>query len=333
MDPPEPLPAVYLARDFDRGLPASMVRQGLWVVVRPGALCEAPTGPAWRRRRHLALAHAIAVARQNPDAVLSGLSSALVQRRQVWRLPQQTTVIQTVTPRSGMSREIRRSIAALPETDVVEVDGVRVTSLPRTALDCARSLHPREALVVVDSCLRALVDPRRGEDPGDVEARAALFRAEMLDRIEPRSRGAIQGRAVLTWSDPLAEMAPESSIRWVVVSRGMPRPVLQREVDTARGRKYTDLAWLKVDGTWMHVEFDGFGKYEEDSRGRSTAQVLVDERRREAAITDVGDKVIRIYPDEIPDDDLVFRKITASIPQTSVAAWRPVRGLYRPLGY
>lgn len=264
--------------------------------------------------------------------MLADASAALVHRLQYWRLPERTTVIQGVNPRAGMSRDVVRRVAELPDDDIVEIDGVRATCLRRTVLDCAGRLHPRDALVVADSGLRAIVGPQRGEDRRVVEARTAPLRAELQARIRPRGRSAVQTRAILTWADPLAERAPESSIRWVVVSRGMPRPLLQREVDTARGRKYTDLAWLMVDGSWMHVEFDGFGKYEEDSRGRTTAQLLVEERRREAAITDLGDRVIRVYPDEIHDDALVFRKVTRNVPPASVAAWRPVPGLYGPPG-
>src|SRR5690606_1898476 len=104
--------------------------------------------------------------------------------------------------------------------------------------------------------------PERDEPRADVEARTEPLRSRLLARIEPRSRGAVQARAIIAATDPLAENAAESVVRWVAISRGMPRPLLQKRVDTGRGAAFTDMAWrFQIDGRkmWLHVEFDGTG--------------------------------------------------------------------------
>lgn len=80
-------------------------------------------------------------------------------------------------------------------------------------------------------------------------------------------RTAVQARAIIAAADPLAETAPESVVRWIAISRGMPAPVLQMPVATSRGTVDTDLAWrFQINGrlVWLHVEFDGTGKYRRD---------------------------------------------------------------------
>ncbi len=102
-------------------------------------------------------------------------------------------------------------------------------------------------------------------------------------------------------------------MRWIAISRGMPIPVLQKEVRTSRGPVFTDVAWrFRRNGTrmWLHVEFDGAGKYRADP----------------------GDSVVRVYWDEIAEEGWVFTKITQQIAREVVNGYRPVPALYRPPG-
>lgn len=304
--------------------------------MRRGAYVERPDGPAWQQRRHLALAAGAAAHRQLSGAVLSHDSAALVLGLRLWRTPQVTSVIQPHKPRAGLPEDVRRSSAKLDEADIVEIGGVRATRIERTVVDCARRLHPRDALVVADSGMESLIRPTRSEPRAEVEARTAELREQLLARIGPGSRGARQARAILNAASPLAGSAPESVVRWIVLSRGMSAPVLQQEVVTARGTVFTDLAWrVRVNGrvVWLHIEYDGTDKYINGSQGRDTARLLLEERRREAAITDTGDRVLRIYPDEILDEDRVFAKIAGQFSAATVAAYKRVPVLYRPPGW
>ena len=329
------LPQVYLRGEVDRGSGDALIRSREWVRYRRGALGLAPEGEPWERERERALGHAVAASRQIGGAVISDVCAALAHGLDVWRAPRIPSLILPRNPRSGLPRDVQRRTSRLDPGDVIELDGVLVTGLPRTLVDCACSLHPRDALVVVDSGMRRAVRPERREPRQEVEARAADLRAELLSRIAPGTRGAVQARAVIEAADPLAEIAPESVMRWIALSRGMPRPMLQREVTTSRGTFYTDMAWrFAIDGRplWYHVEFDGSGKYLDNPEGRSTQRVLLDERKRESSITATGDKVLRIYSDEIGREDHVFSRITGPISRALAAGYRRVPALYRPPG-
>lgn len=329
------IPQVHLRQQVGAALCAQQVRVGSWVRVRPGAYVESPDGEPWQRRRALALATAAAVARQLTDVTLSHESAALVHGLALWRLPEHTAVVARTNPRSGLGKQVRRHRCALDAADVVEVDGLAVTSLPRTMLDCARLLHPRDALVVVDSGLRALVLPRRSDARSAVEDRTEPIVTELLERVAPRSRGAVRARAVLRAADPLAESAPESVVRWIALSRGLPRPLLQEAVITPRGTFFTDLAWRPDAGRrrWLHVELDGASKYRDDPRGRDVSDLLLAERRREASIQQTEATVIRIYPDDLADPDHVYRMLRARITPAHGSEFVPVPGLLpHPLG-
>lgn len=328
-------PTIHLRRDVGRSVADELVRAGSWTRVRRGACVDTPTGERWEREWQRALATAIATQRQLKDAVLTEVSAAMAHDLEVWQIPAVTSVIQPYTARSGLPAAVRRRVCALGDGDVVLVDGVAVTSVERTVLDCARSLHPRDALVIADSGMRAIVLPERDELRADVEARTEPLRTRLLARIAPRSRGAVQARAIIEAADPLAENAAESVVRWIALSRGMPRPVLQQRVETGRGLAFTDMAWrFQIDGraVWLHVEFDGTGKYVRDSRGRSTSAVLIDERKRESAITDTGDVVVRVYWDELSRESWVFTKITQRVSRDVVNRYERVPALYRPPG-
>ncbi|WP_420114292.1 hypothetical protein [Pseudactinotalea sp.] len=263
---------------------------------------------------------------------LARTSAAAIPGLSVWDLPDVPHVIQEHNPSSRAATDINRSVALLPDDDVTEAHGCRVTVILRTILDCARFEHPRDALVVADSGLRAIVRPRRRDSRDAVEERARPIRETLLARIVDGSRGAAQARAVIRASNPYAESAPESVVRWIAISRGMPTPILQLPVQTARGTFYTDAAWRRLGTSptrWQHVEFDGAIKYRKDPAGRLPADVVIAERRREAAITGTGDWVIRIYPDEIDDEDRVFGKLTSKLNPRTVAAWQPDPDLFR----
>lgn len=328
----KPPPRVYLRRRVGRRVYDEQVRTGAWTRVRADAAIDTPVGQRWEVERALALGRDIAAAQQLAGAVLARTSAAGVHDLEVWRPPPVPRLIQRQNPSSHLPRSVTRSVARLDDDDVTQLHGCDVTTLLRTMLDCARYEHPRDALVVVDSGLRSIVRPERGEAHAAVEARARPVREELLSRIVPRSRGAAQARAVIEAASPLAESAPESVVRWIAISRGMPRPVLQQPVATARGTFYTDAAWRrKTSGPsrWLHIEYDGAIKYRRDPQGREASDVVIPERRREAAITDTGDWVVRIYPDEIHDEELVFRKLTHRLSPATVASLRPDPLLFR----
>jgi very-short-patch-repair endonuclease len=158
--------------------------------------------------------------------------------------------------------------ASLPVDDVVEISGIRCTSLERTALDCVRWLPRYEAVAALDQFLR------RGVDKEALRARTPGLRA--LERIEMGDAG--------------AQSPGESRTRAIILAAGLPRPRCQVEVGPYR----LDLGYEQYR---VGVEYDG----EEHHTG--PASRLHDARRR-ALISQQGWKILivdkTILTDPVP---------------------------------
>ncbi|WP_127129673.1 hypothetical protein [Georgenia sp. SYP-B2076] len=138
-------------------------------------------------------------------------------------------------------------------------------------------------------------------------------------------------------------MTYETVVRWIAVSRGLPIPIAQYRVVTARGVYYTDLAWRlrkwiggRVVREWaIHAEFDGAMKYGAGTsigRGADAARTVVNEKLREDAIRELGDTFRRFDRRDVEDEDNVFRRLCAAFPASMTVGLRPVPGLLAPPG-
>ncbi|WP_121434751.1 hypothetical protein [Actinomadura pelletieri] len=128
---------------------------------------------------------------------------------------------------------------------VTEKSGVRLTSLSRTALDCARWLPRHEAVAALDQFLR------RGVTTDELTA---------MTRTLPGYRGNKRLREAVRLSDRGAASPGESWTRVAVVRCGFPRPRTQVPVAGPTGRRlYIDLGYpdhrvgLEYDGERHHT--------------------------------------------------------------------------------
>lgn len=337
---PQPLPRVTLSRDLGINAAREAQRAGL-IRVCHGAFVQSLDGAStWEEEDHLARARVAATAhRLTGSAILSHESAALVHGLWLLRAPDQVHVTQTYKPRR-QSVALTRHSGTLPPEDVTEVGGRTVTSVERTIVDCAKTLHPRDALVVADSGLRLLLQPRRDRRAEEAE-RLESVRARLLAMVEHgRRHGRRQARAVLALADPLSESPYETVIRWIAVSHGLPAPVLQARF-VIRGRTYySDMCWfleLEVDGVEIQLrllgEYDGEVKYVvTDIATTSTAQeisrVVVAEKRREDDLRSMpGTHVVRFDKRDAYREEATFRRLCASLPASYVAGLRPVPAL------
>jgi hypothetical protein len=163
-----------------------------------------------------------------------------------------------VRARTGM----RVSQETLADTDIVTIDGLRVTTAVRTAFDCARWLHGVERVVVVDALTHAnlvTIDQIRGYVAGSYRLRN-LRRAELI----------------LDLADPLAESPMETRLRVLLIEWGLPRPVSQLDVRDRDGRFVARLDLAFPDAK-LAVEYDGAFHWEqrrEDDRRRDRLREL-----------------------------------------------------------
>jgi hypothetical protein len=141
----------------------------------------------------------------------------------------------------------------LTPDDVVDHDGLRLTSGPQTFLDLAAVLPPWELVAVGDALFRA--------DHLDTDRLA--HRLRRADRV----RGVVRARACASLLSPLAMSRPESLLRYWVTVSDLPHPIPQVAVHDRRGRlaAHGDLGYpdwrvlLEYEGR-QHAEFDQFGR-------------------------------------------------------------------------
>ncbi len=227
-----------------------------------------------------------AVAGRTRTLVVSDRSAGVIHRLALPR-PASLMVQLTRDAASGGNRNGIRHVHARPlkEGDVVEVDGIRTTSVARTLLDLACGLDQRQAVAAIDDALhRKLVDP--------VALGAALAGVD-------RRLGVQAARRAFAMADGLAESVGESFLRVVMKELGLPEPNLQVVVRGPRGEfiARVDLAYPDLG---VIIEFDGETKYTALLRpGQSASHVVIAEKDRENRLLECGYIVIRVVWKEL----------------------------------
>ncbi|MFF2833907.1 hypothetical protein ACFVSK_19235 [Cellulosimicrobium cellulans] len=297
-----PLPSVVRFSTERRAEIVAGVRRGTLVRVRQGVY-TAPPDPAAspaQRRREAVVARAVALSgRLTTDYWFSHSTAAVLHGLWTWRLADEVHVTQLGNPSVRRTDPgLRRHWTSLPESDRGELDGLPVTSLERTIVDCARSLSPVAGIVVADSGLRAGADVRRVE--------AALAAAA-------GGRGVRRARRVLAEADARSESPGESLVRWLVVDAGLPRPEPNLAVTTWRGSYRLDLAWTTHR---VAVEFDGAVKYSGGEYGDPRGRLLA-EKARHDALVEAGWLVLRVTWNDLAEPDLLLRRVRAALARRS----------------
>jgi hypothetical protein len=299
------IPTVALALEHNRNELAARARTGEVLRVRRGAYCapeeihvDGPSGAA-REARKKALACARALHSQlRATHVFSHASAALLLGCLVWTTPRETHVYQHYRAFGHAAGDVRRYAWTLAPEDVVEAAGLPVTSLARTVVDCARTLHPLEALVIADSALGLGAE-----------------REELLATLDGQTgrRGIQRARLVIE----LAEWGPQSAwetwVRYELLRAGLPRPATQMPVETDAGLFHTDLGYEQ----WaLGIEFDGQIKYRPDGvrPGHDPAQEYLAEKARADAIRRAGVSLENVSASDKQDVQAMLDRITAHIP-------------------
>ena len=187
------------------------------------------------------------------------------------------------------------------------VDGLASTGLAQTVVDVARHSSFGIAVTMAD---RALA-PKPGAGGGVLAQ--SVDKAQLLDAL-----GAIaianrraKATAVIEFADGDSGSAGESISRVVIYRLGFPTPILQFVFRDAAGRMIVDFWWPEFD---LIGEFDGRGKYlrDEFTRGRSTADTVLDEKSRENRLRALGPTVARWGWDDAMAPPRLRRKLVAA---------------------
>jgi hypothetical protein len=262
---------------------SAAVRAGLWRPLRRGIYIERERWAAVAgddRSRHLVECVAVLVA-LGRGAVLSHESAARYHHLVLPR-PADPTVRLTDVNQWRQGRGYRIAAASLPESDVMGTPAFQVTTAARTLVDCAREWSLTDAVVAIDAAIQ-------GEKVSRGQLQAAVLAASHWVGI-----GAA-GRA-LDLADGRAESPLETRGRLALLAEGLPRPELQVEIHGERGFIGRVDAWYEEAA--VAVEFDGKIKYLEPRNGKTSADVVWEEKRREDALREVGVRVLRIVNDD-----------------------------------
>lgn len=262
----------------------SLCRSGRWVRLRTGVLTTAGALAAAEEqgRRHDVDCLAVLLGLDRRSAVLSHATAA-----RLWALPTPrdlSTPIRLTDPaqwRRGNGYLMTR--APLAGDERWRVGPLRLTSAPRTLVDCAREWPLEAAVIAMDAALLA-----------DRTTPAGLAAATARARRWP---GAARAARAVALADSRAESPLETRGRLRIVGSGLPRPELQVEVRTGGRLVAVVDAWF--DAAAVAVEFDGKVKYTAPWRGRTPERVLWEEKRREDELRALDIRVVRIADEDV----------------------------------
>jgi hypothetical protein len=274
------------------------------VRLRRGAYCARGRWESWSdRERHLA--RVVAASRQAVEGfIVAGVSAAAV-----WGMPVLGPFPHEVTAldrhRGGGRSEpgVRRVTVGAETARSVEIEGMAVTDLPRTALDVARTVPFRDAVGSVDWALwrrnpRALTHD--------------MLRSELV-RMAPRV-GRRHLERVVEFSTDLSDSFGESVARAVIHEAGFAPPELQYALRDADGLMFADYAWPSAR---ILVEFDGESKFTDPRFGGTDPLAkLREQRRREARLRHLGWTIVRLEWADVVDPYRLARLLSgAGVPR------------------
>lgn len=140
--------------------------------------------------------------------------------------------------------------------DIIELNGVRLTSPLRTVCDIACLRGRRRALAALDQFCRSY-------------GLTAEHFADIMPRYRGR-RGCRQLRELAGYADARSESPAESWTRLAIIDAGLPVPTPQVEVDLEGwGQVRLDLAYLHLK---IAIEYDGAEFHGEDRREHDLAR-------------------------------------------------------------
>ncbi len=269
---------VILTRDvtamgFDRNGARAVLRHlfrighGVYSVERP------------RNPQHLHFLRTIAALRVHLGAIASHVSAAVVHRLPLHRPDLSVVHLSCTGPGHGGIRagtQIHRLARATP----VQVDGVPVTPVDQTLIDCARTQSRDTAVVMADYALHM--------------RRVTAEQLQEALSLSGQAWGISRARTVVALADGRAESVGETRARLICVDAGV-AVTPQVEVRDHLGHLLARID-LGVDGLPLGIEFDGQGKYRDYlDTDDSPEQKYWEEKVRKELVEDHGRILVPVY--------------------------------------
>jgi hypothetical protein len=172
--------------------------------------------------------------------------------------------------------------------EIVNLNGLLITSRTRTWLDCARKMSIDELTVVADHLLRI---PRPEFDARSEPHATREELADMLDRHKG-TPGIRKARLALEQARVGSDSAPETRLRLALENGGLPEPQLNVPMELSAGVvRAPDIAYPEQK---VAVEYDG--------EGHSDAAQIVRDIAREEDFARAGWSLVRISKRHMVND-------------------------------
>ena len=258
--------------------------------------------------KYLLLVRAVVETRRSRPVVSHWSAAALHGLPIVGDWPRAVHITQSPASGRRSSGNVVRHSIPLHDADVIEVDGLLVTTVSRTAVDLAASATTLAAVVAVDAVLHR---DRFGRVP-PLSSIEELW--EVWERRVP-FRGHSRCSEVLEFATAQADTPIESVSRVTMRTIGCPPPVLQlAHLDGDGFIAETDFAWPEFG---VVGEADGDQKYLNAAfrSGKTVEQVVLDEKIREDRLRALPRTVARWRWSTAMSPRLLHRALTrAGIP-------------------
>lgn len=226
-----------------------------------------------------------------PDLVVSHHSAAFLHGLPIPDLKSEVTVIDPQR-RSTSLVGIERHRCSVPAQNITRKNGIRLTDLLRTTVDCARAFDAAHGLAVIDETLNSAVSREQ---------------LHAMNEDLPSKRGRAKARWLIDAGLVGVDSPMESRLRFILQCAGFGQPVIQFLIPSLDGRRFfADIAFPALG---LVFEYDGRAKY-------GAAADLIAEKAREDAIRLRGWRVIRVQASEVRNvRDAVahFRSVAASL--------------------
>jgi hypothetical protein len=273
-----------LAAGVDRKAIGPLLRSGAWRRIRYGVYT---TGEVWGEHAHAGRIHRLECAavlrRLQRDSVV--ISHASAARLHGLVLPSEVPgEIRLTDPEQfRVGRDYRISAATISPRDVVDNDGLPVTTVTRTLADVGREWELVDTVVALDDAL------------ADGRTTSAELRAAEL--AQTHWVGCGRAARAVSLARVGAHSPHETKARLALLRAGLPEPLFQQAVYI--GSRLVGVLDMYWPDHGVFAECDGMVKYSEPWRGRSGMEALRAEKRRQDDLLDLDLHGIRLTPDDV----------------------------------
>lgn len=267
-----------------------------WTRLRRGAYAMTTYVETLTPGEHHVLVFRAVAARLEGAVVAAGPTALAALGVPLWGVPlTQVHVHRDADKSARTDAGVVHHAGSLGEGELREVDGIRIAVPARSLVDAVRIAPFEAGVVLADGALRLVL-------PDVAEAMAVLEG----QRDWP---GSILASRVLKFADGRSATVGESRGRVLIARLGLPAPDLQHRIVDTQGQliAITDYYFEGLDTA---AEFDGRLKYGRELYERSGRPDSVDlgdvvwrEKRREDAVRDEGNELVRIVWSELDGHD------------------------------